>query len=65
MTARSAWKQRRISTHREIHGRTSELFAHTASRLCETYLRVASAAEPARGRQAQVAIFLMDYAGRA
>jgi len=59
------WKQRRVNTHREIHGRPHELYCRTASQLCEAYLRVAAAAEPERGRQAQVANFFMDYTGRA
>jgi Reverse transcriptase (RNA-dependent DNA polymerase) len=64
LARRATWKQRRTHTLREVHGRTSQLFAHTASRLCEAYLRIASAAQPERGRQAQVAAYLMDYAGR-
>jgi len=59
------WKKHRVNTHREIHGRPNELYCQTASRLCEAYLRVASVAQPERGRQAQVAGFFMDYAGRA
>ncbi len=65
MGARVAWKQRRVNTHREIHGRPSALYCQTASQLYERYARIASAPQPERGRQAQLAGFIMDYTGRA
>jgi len=55
----------RVNVLREIHGRTNDLYCRTGSRLLETYLRVAAAAEPERGRQAQVLGFFLDYTGRA
>jgi hypothetical protein len=61
---RSQWKERRVQTVREIRGRPSELFCGTASKLLEHYLALTSAAQPDRSKQAQLAGFVMDFAGR-
>ena len=59
------WKQSRVDTIREIHGRPCAQFCRTADALFTHYAEVASPAQPEHSRQAQVADFLMSLAGRA